>query len=193
MTEFPLLLDRQSSSTTRSGRRSIKVAVIDIDRIPAPTANSISKASNYSVAQPTNSHCGLVSLPPNPRSTRVISQASSAGVSSNLQKAMQEKINHLISSPFKQSTVSRMRHVHCFSPGEDLKLEILSEIEQIKKLQSDQKPLCCRRIATGQLLKARLKPLYPVVVEGPSTTQCRDILPGSLKSRSNPNRGMRIP
>ncbi|XP_078417987.1 uncharacterized protein LOC144692781 isoform X1 [Cetorhinus maximus] len=206
MTEFPLLMGRHSSSTTGSCRykrssKPLQVAVINIDRIPVPTANLIRKESGYSVAQTTNTHYDLVkeqrfptsrSLPSNPPSMRVNSKTNSASISSNLHKAVQVKINHLVSSSFKQSTVSHMCHVHCFSPGEELKFEILNEIEQIKKLQSDQRPVCCRHVVNGQLLKARLKPLYPVVVEGPSIIQCRGILPEISNCRSHPGRGLRF-
>ncbi|XP_060685533.1 uncharacterized protein LOC132818491 [Hemiscyllium ocellatum] len=190
------LLERRSSRATGSCRfkrssKPLQVAVINIDRIPAPTAYSVSKTPNHCMLDTTNRHNGFTkeqrlppsgSLPSNPSSGGMNSQSNSARIGSNLPKAMQLKINHLVNSPFKHSTVSHLHHMHCFSPGEDWKFEILSEIEHIKKLQSELKPLHYRHLETGQLLKARLKPLYPVVVDGPSIAQCRGILPGASQT-----------
>ncbi|XP_059840796.1 uncharacterized protein LOC132402152 isoform X2 [Hypanus sabinus] len=181
---------RHSSSTARSCTynrpcKPVQVAVININRIPAPTASMMGRGSKSSVGRTPSSHgkvarnCRLSPsdcFPANPAPGGVNLGTGSARVSNDLPKTAQAKINHLVSSPFKQSSVPRLHHMH-FSPGEELKYEILSEIEKMKNLLSSQRPVCERRLVAGQLLKARMKPLCPTVVEGPSISQCLGILP----------------
>eukprot|EP00062_Callorhinchus_milii_P010837 gi/632956138/ref/XP_007893810.1/ PREDICTED: uncharacterized protein LOC103180019 [Callorhinchus milii] len=162
-----------------------KVSVININKIPDSRTGFISRATNRSMGQPTYTCSNLGQRGRLPPSERHRLRANLTTATSLVVEAMKTKINHLVASPFKQSTASRLHH-RCFSPGDELKLEILSETERMRKLMRDEKPPHCHPLVKGRLLKARLKPLYPVVDERPSIAQCRGILPEISNCKPNP-------
>ncbi|XP_064415961.1 uncharacterized protein LOC106703963 isoform X1 [Latimeria chalumnae] len=92
----------------------------------------------------------------------------------SMKEVLDKKTNHLVTSPFKQNFFPR-ENSKCVSPGEHLKSKVLTEVEKMKE-RFVAKPPCRYPQTPGRLLKGRIKPLHPVVTEGPNIAFCKGIL-----------------
>ncbi|KAK3593726.1 hypothetical protein CHS0354_013623 [Potamilus streckersoni] len=88
----------------------------------------------------------------------------------------QKSPNYHVKMPFKHAVNKPdMRQDGVTSPSQELKERTALAIYHINRILSlDDQPDAKKK--HGRLQKAKLKPLYPVSIEGPSITQCRGIV-----------------
>lgn len=91
-------------------------------------------------------------------------------------------VNHLVVSPFKQSRGPQKTHgppPAGQDPGHEMKADLLQQLEVFRK-ELTEETTSPRDPPPGRLLKARMKPLHPVKILGPTVGACRGMLPERL-------------
>lgn len=94
-------------------------------------------------------------------------------------------VNHLVVSPFKQNRGPQkmLRPSPAgLDPGQDMKEDLLQQLEAFRK-ELMEETTAPREPPPGRLLKARMKPLHPVNIQGPTVGDCRGMLPERLHNR----------
>ncbi|KAJ1172244.1 hypothetical protein NDU88_004092 [Pleurodeles waltl] len=94
-------------------------------------------------------------------------------------------VNHLVVSPFKQSRGPQKMHRPSPAgqdPGQNMKEDLLQQLEVFRK-ELMEETTAPREPPPGRLLKARMKPLHPVKIQGPTVGDCRGMLPERLHNR----------
>ncbi|KAG9483203.1 hypothetical protein GDO78_009255 [Eleutherodactylus coqui] len=144
---------------TAKGR---KVAVLNIDRVPRPEV--FARQPSGGNTEPARS----------PRLRRLLQDlAHSDQHSGSLRSAPQNQLKFLVTCLLKQSQEEHCQH-------------IMLEDQQTEKTHCQQcaYPRLAIPSQQGRLLKARLKPLWPVTINGPSVQSCKGMLPERM--RCNP-------
>ncbi|XP_069497306.1 uncharacterized protein [Ambystoma mexicanum] len=152
------------------------VPVITIDRIPK-VEQSWKRICDTSESKLRRSVPGFSSgiAPP---------VCSLASLNPSILTPAPQEANHLVVSPFKQSRGPQKRHWHPAGqdPAQDLKADLLQQLEVLRK-ELVEEPSVPRELRSGRLLKARLKPLHPVRVRGPTVEDCQGMLPERLHNK----------
>ncbi|XP_030061694.1 uncharacterized protein LOC115471907 isoform X2 [Microcaecilia unicolor] len=157
-------------------RGTQQVAVITIDRIPQ-VGTSLALPHRETSKHSTSQHMKRATA----CRTTIPQQCvkpdfCSSGLEFVTLRTSRQEENYLVASPFKHSCRPR-KNQRYISPGYDLKSEIIQHLEKIREEMTEEPPLS-RKTQSGHLLKARLKPLHPVKVQGPATTRFQGFLPG---------------
>ncbi|KAJ8321201.1 hypothetical protein KUTeg_001243 [Tegillarca granosa] len=107
-------------------------------------------------------------------------------------KSQNRKVNHHIRSPFKHavnrpSMTPDGTNTPPTTPAQELKERTALATYHMGKIMSRERQERSKT-PTGKLLKGKLKPLEPVVIEGPSIKQCRGIVSDIRSYAASPSR-----
>ncbi|XP_078498579.1 uncharacterized protein LOC144754529 [Lissotriton helveticus] len=158
-----------------------KIPVVIIDRIPKadkPLSQSLNKTCTSAESRLRRSVPGVSSGITAPACSFASIDSAALGFAPQL-------VNHLVISPFKQSRGPQKMHQPSpavLDPGQDMKEDLLQQLEVFRK-ELMEESTAPREPPTGRLLKARMKPLHPVNIQGPTVGDCRGMLPERLHNR----------